>query len=168
MVGDGDAMGVAAEILEHILGPPEGRLAVDHPVLSVEWPQPGSEDLGLSQGDELAIEAELAALEGGAESADELATKDAPEDGAWKKEARAAGNPVGVIERQPPSGDDTMDMGRKFDFLIPGVQHTEEAEVSAEMSGSAGDFEEGFGTGLQQEMVEDLFVLQGERRQGMG
>jgi hypothetical protein len=61
-----------------------------------------------------------------------------------------------------------MGMGMKFELLIPGVQHAEEAEVSAEMSGSAGDFEQGFGTGLQQEMVEDLFVLQGERRQRMG
>src|SRR3974390_1133756 len=99
MVGDGDAVGVAAQILEHILGASEGRLAVDHPVVSVvEGPQPGSEDLGLSQGGEVAIEAELAALEGGAEGEDKLAAKHAPEDGAGEKEARAAGDPVGVIE----------------------------------------------------------------------
>jgi hypothetical protein len=49
MVGDSDAMGVAAQILEHILGTTEGGLAVDHPILSEEWPQPGGEDLGLSK-----------------------------------------------------------------------------------------------------------------------
>ena len=98
MVGDGDAVGVAAQILEHIRGASEGRLAVDHPVVSVEGSQPGSEDLGLSQGGEFAIEAELAALEGGAEGEDKLAAKHAPEHGAGKKEARAAGDPVGVIE----------------------------------------------------------------------
>ena len=59
VVGDGDAMGVAAQILEHVLGASEGRLAVDHPVLSVEWPQLGSEDLGLSQGGELTREVRL-------------------------------------------------------------------------------------------------------------
>jgi hypothetical protein len=55
-----------------------------------------------------------------------------------------------------------------FEFLIPGVEHTEEADLGAEMLGIAGDFEEGFGTGLQQQMVQDFFVLQGERGQLMG
>ena len=50
-----------------------------------------------------------------------------------------------------------------FEFLIPGVEHTEEADLGAEMSGIASDFEEGFGTGLQQQMVQDFLVLQGER-----
>ena len=34
MVGKGNAMGVAAQILEHILGATEGWFGVDHPVLS--------------------------------------------------------------------------------------------------------------------------------------
>ncbi len=54
-----------------------------------------------------------------------------------------------------------------FEFLIPGVEHTEEADLRAEMFGIASDFEEGCSTGLQQEMVQDLLVLQGERRQFM-
>ena len=54
-----------------------------------------------------------------------------------------------------------------FEFLIPGVEHTEETDVGAEMFGIASDFEEGCGTGLQQEMVQEFLVLQGERRQFM-
>ena len=38
MVGDGHAMGVAAQILQDILGATEGALEINHPVLSVEWP----------------------------------------------------------------------------------------------------------------------------------
>ncbi len=34
MIGDGHAMGVAAQILEHILGATEGWFRVHHPVLS--------------------------------------------------------------------------------------------------------------------------------------
>ena len=49
MVGDGHAMGVAAEILQDILGATEGTFQVDHPVLSIEWSQPGGEGLGLSK-----------------------------------------------------------------------------------------------------------------------
>ena len=48
MVGDGHPMGIAAQILEHACGATEGTLQVHHPGLSIEWPQPGSEGLGLS------------------------------------------------------------------------------------------------------------------------
>jgi hypothetical protein len=141
MVGDGDAMGVAAQILEHILGATERWFGVDHPVLSEQWPQPGSEDLGLSEECQIARKAKLAVLEGGLESGDELAAKNAPQHRDGKKEARATWNPASVIEREPTGGDDAMDMGMKFDFLIPGMQHAEEADLGAEMSGSASDFE---------------------------
>jgi len=49
-----------------------------------------------------------------------------------------------------------------FEFLIPGVEHTEEADLSPGMFRIASDFEEGCGTGLQQEMVQEFLVLQGE------
>jgi hypothetical protein len=55
-----------------------------------------------------------------------------------------------------------------FEFLIPGVEHTEEADLGAEMLGIASDFEESFGTSLQQQMVQDFLVLQGERGQLVG
>jgi hypothetical protein len=61
-----------------------------------------------------------------------------------------------------------MGMRVMFEFLIPGVEHAKEADLGAEMLGIASDFEEGFGTGLQQEMVQDFLVLQGEGRQLMG
>ena len=38
MVGDGHAMSVAAQILEHILWAAEGAFGVDHPVLAEQWP----------------------------------------------------------------------------------------------------------------------------------
>ena len=38
MVGDGHAMGVAAQILQDIFGTTEGTFQVHHPVLSKQWP----------------------------------------------------------------------------------------------------------------------------------
>ena len=55
----------------------------------------------------------------------------------------------------------------KFEFLIPGVEHAKETDFGAKMLGITSDLEEGFGTGLQQQMVQDFLVLQGERRQLM-
>ncbi len=52
-----------------------------------------------------------------------------------------------------------MDMRVKLELLIPGVQHTEEADLHAEMFGIAGNFEKGFRTGTKQKIVDDLLVL---------
>ena len=54
-----------------------------------------------------------------------------------------------------------------FEFLIPGVEHTEETDVSTEMFRITSDFEEGCGTSLPQERVQKFLVLQGEWRQFM-
>ena len=55
-----------------------------------------------------------------------------------------------------------MDMRVKFELLIPSVQHAEEADLGAEMFGIASDFEKGFRTGAEQEIVDDLLILQGQ------
>ena len=78
MVGDGHAMGVTAEILQHVFGTAEGAFQVDHPVFSVERPQPSSEDFGFSEKLEFSLEAEQAVLESLLESVDEFAAKDFP------------------------------------------------------------------------------------------
>ena len=113
------------------------------------------------------MEAKLAPTEVAFQSDDKLAAKNLSQHGNGKKEARMRWNPTRVIERQSASGDHTMGVRVMFEFLIPGVEHTEEADFGAKMLGIASDFEEGFGSGLQQQIVQDFFVLQGERRQFM-
>ena len=39
VIGDGDAMGVAAQITQHLRGPAQGLLGIDHPVLSMRCAQ---------------------------------------------------------------------------------------------------------------------------------
>jgi hypothetical protein len=114
------------------------------------------------------MEAKLALTEVAFQSADKLAAKNLSEHGDGKKEASVRWNPTRVIERQSTGGHHTMGMGMMLEFLIPGVKHTEEADFGAEMLGIASDFEEGFGTSLQQQMVQDFLVLQGERGQLVG
>ena len=47
-IGDGHAMGVAAEILQHVLRSAKGGLGVDHPFLVFEGLQVASEDLWIA------------------------------------------------------------------------------------------------------------------------
>ncbi len=142
-------MGVATQILEHVFGPTEGWFAVDHPVLSKQWSEPGGEGLGLSQQGQLPEEAELTVLEGGLEAGDEFATKHATQHRAGKKEARAGSNPSRMVEREPAGRDDTVNMGMNLQLLVPGMQHTEEADLGPETSGIAGGLEESFCTGTE-------------------
>ena len=66
-----------------------------------------------------------------------------------------------MIEREPAGGDNAVDMGMKLEFLVPGVEHAEEADLSPEMSGVASDFEKSFGAGTKQQTIDYFFVLQG-------
>jgi hypothetical protein len=149
MVGDGHAMGVSAEILEHIVGAAEGWFGVDDPVFSEQRSEPGSEDLGLREQSQIAREVQLAMLKGRLESGDELAAKHASEYLDGEKEARAGSDPAGVIEGEPTGRDDTVDMGMKLEFLVPGVKHAEEADLGTEMSWVASDLEKSFRTGTK-------------------
>ena len=49
MVGDGHAVGVAAEILQDIFWATEGRFQVHHPGFSIQRAKPGGEDLGVRE-----------------------------------------------------------------------------------------------------------------------
>ena len=133
MVGDGHAMGVTAEILEHIVGAAEGWFGVDDPVFSEQRSEPGSEDLRLREQSQIAGEVQLVTLKSGLESGDELAAKHASEYLDGEKEARLRSNPAGVIKRESAGGDNAMDMRMKLELLVPGMQHAEEADLSPEM-----------------------------------
>ena len=127
MVGDGHAMGVSAEILEHIVGAAEGWFGVDDPVFSEQRSEPGSEDLGLREQSQITGEVQLVTLKSGLESGDELAAKHASEYLDGEKEARVGSDPASVIEREPAGRDDTVYVGMKLEFLVPSVKHAEEA-----------------------------------------
>jgi hypothetical protein len=59
VIGDGDAMGVSAEITQGMFGSSERRFAIDHPVMAEQLAKPGGEDSGLSKPLQIAIEAKL-------------------------------------------------------------------------------------------------------------
>jgi hypothetical protein len=123
---------------------------VDHPALSEQWSQPCGEDLWLNKQGQISVEVQLTLFESAFKCSNELAAEHPAEHFDGKKECLAGFDPVGVIERQPASGNDAMDMRVELELLIPGVQHTEEANFRAEVSWIAGDFEQSFRTGTEQ------------------
>jgi len=149
MVGDGDAVGIAAEILQDVLGSAEGWFGVDDPIFAEERTQPGSEELGMGERCEFSGQMQLTALEGRLQAGDELATKHAPKYGDGNEEAWVGSNPAGVITGESAGGNDTVDMRMKLEFLVPGMQHAEEADLGAEMGRVTRHCEKSFGAGTK-------------------
>src|SRR6266704_5502437 len=110
MIGDSHAMGVAAQITEHMLWASERAFRVDHPVLSEQGSQRGSKCFRLSEESQVSVEAELAVREGALECRNELAAEDATEHLDGKKERVAWFDPAGVIGRQSTGWHQAMDM----------------------------------------------------------
>ena len=48
----------------------------------------------------------------------------------------------------------------KLEFLVPGMEHAEEADLGSEMGGVASHFEQRFGAGPQQQTVDGFLVLE--------
>ncbi len=162
MVGDGYAMGVTAQITEYMLRASERWFRVDHPVLSEQWSQPDSKGFRLSEELQVSMKAEPTVMKGVLERRDELAAKDATEHFDRKKESVAWFSPAGAIGRESTGRHHAMHMRVKFEFLTPGVQHAEEADLCTKMLGIACDFAQCFRTGSEQEIVDDLLILKSQ------
>ena len=162
MVGDGHAMGVTAQITQHMLWASERTCRVDHPVLSEQWSEPRSKGFRLSEELQVSMKVELTVMKGALERFVELAAKDATEHLDGKKEVIVWLDPASVIGRQPTGRHHAMYMRVKFEFLTPSVQHAEEADLCAEVPRIAGNFAQCFCTGSEQEIVDDLRMISGE------
>jgi hypothetical protein len=65
VVGDGDAVGVGAEIAQSVFRSAEGRFGVDDPVVTEQEPEPGCKDPRFSKWGEVTEELECAFAVGG-------------------------------------------------------------------------------------------------------
>ncbi len=109
------------------------------------------------------MKVELAVPEGAFECLVELTAEDATQYFNGKKESVAWFDPARVIGRQSTGWHHAMDMWVGREFLTPGMQNAEETDFRTEVFGIAGHFEKSFRTGVKQEIVDDLLVLQSQR-----
>ena len=59
-------------------------------------------------------------------------------------------------------------MDVRVKVLTPGMEYREETDLGSEMRGVEGNFQKGFGTGSEQQVVEELLVLQQQGRELVG
>ena len=106
------------------------------------------------------MELEFSGGEGLLEGVGELAAENLAEH--WLREKKVLAlrtNPARVIQGQTPGGDYTVDVRMMLKLLVPGVKDAEETDLRAEMPGIFRDFQKRLGAALEQQTVNDLFVL---------
>src|SRR5258708_4270731 len=164
-VGDGDAVGVAAEIAQRVLRSPEGRLGVDDPVVAEQGSEPCGEASWFRQWRKVAVKREPVLVERRLQSGDELAAKDPAEYLHRQEEPVARRDPMGVVGSEAARGGHAVDMGMMLESLVPGMEHAEEADLRAEVAGIASNLKQGCGAGLEEQAVDHALVLERERRE---
>jgi len=87
MVGDGDAVGVAGQVVEDVFGPAERRLGIDDPVLREELSQESLEGFRGCKFLERAMKLQLALEQKLLEFRGELAAEDSAENPDRQEEA---------------------------------------------------------------------------------
>jgi hypothetical protein len=76
-------------------------------------------------------------------------------------------HPPGTIRRDPPGGQDTMELGMVVPWWAPGMAHGEAAALRAELRGGPGDILERLGDGATEQPIQGAGVLQRQGPQGM-
>src|SRR5215472_15002612 len=131
VIGNGHAMRVAAEVIQDLFGAPEGRLGVNHPLGVAKRCQVLGERFRVPESLERREELQLAGVEGGLEMLEEQAPEQSREHADGEEEARAAGDPMFPIGRDPAARNDAMEMGMEEQVRSPAVEHGQEADFSA-------------------------------------
>ena len=141
VIGNGDAMRVAGQILENMFGPAERWLRIDDPVLSEQRSQEGTEGLLFGEPLHTARERQFSGVKGALQAGNELATEDAAQNLYRQEESVTRVYPVLMIGREATSRDHAMDMRMDLQILSPGVQNAEEPDLSTQVFGVGRDLQ---------------------------
>jgi len=96
-------------------------------------------------------EGEFSVTKGALQAGDELAPKHSAQHFHWEEESVPEPNPVFAVERETTAWDHTVDMRMMQKVLAPGMKHTQEADLGAEMFCVSRDFQQrGRRTGVEQ------------------
>jgi hypothetical protein len=161
MVGDGDAVRIASEIVQNMLGTAEGWLGIDDPVLAKELSEKSSKATRLDKTLERAVKLELVLTKELFQSSCELAAEDAAQCGDGQEESSRGGDPSGTVRCKTASRNNVMDVRMMLKVLPPSVEHAEKPDVCSQMLWVCGQFKQRRCTGSEQQIVKQSLVLQG-------
>jgi hypothetical protein len=123
VIGDGDAVGIAAEVGIDMLGAVERFFGVGDPFLAPEFFEETMKGWFFLQGLRVSPAQEFSLVEGFFEGIDELSSHNQREGFDGDEEGVFSGDPVlgGGVESS--TGDDEVEVGVEEEVLIPGVEN---------------------------------------------
>jgi len=136
----------------------EGRIDIDHPVVDEQSVKEVTERGFRGDLLERAVELEFAVPKQMVESLCELAVEDAAERNDRQKEALGAVYPLRAIGSQTNARNDVVNVRMVLHRLPPGVQHSEETDIGAQMLGVASQLEYRFSAGAVKQVADDPLV----------
>jgi len=134
LVGKGHAVGVAAQVLEHLLRAGEGAFGVHDPVRLAELGEPRREGPGVSEGGGRSGEDERPGVERAPERVEVFATEDLGEGADGEEKTGRRGKPARAVGGEGAPRDDTVQVQVLRQILPPSVQDGRDPEVAAEMA----------------------------------
>ena len=150
VIGDGDAMGIAAHVIEHLLGSGERSFGIDNPIALFQVCQMPGERRPLLQRFQRAEELKFAGIECFLERLQKQPPEQRRQNPDGQKEVRPAGNPAITAERWSAAGHDAMQVRMKQEVLSPTVQDGKEADLRTEVFGIRRDGFQSLGCGPEE------------------
>ena len=138
-IGDGDAVGVAAQIGQHLLGPRKRALGIDDPFGAAQSPEASGEGCRFGQRRKRAGEAQFAGLERRKQPFGEQRAEPAGEHPHRQEEPRPTSDPSCLVRRQAATRHDAVQVRVVLQGLAPRVQHGDRADLGTEVTGVGGD-----------------------------
>jgi len=162
LIGDCDAVGVAAEIGDDLLGTGEGGLGVDHPIVMVQCAQEPAQLLRVGQRGAGTGELELGVLERLAQCFEVLSPEHSRQCPHRKEKAWLGGEPALAVGRERAAGHNAMHVDMVAKILAPRVQHHRYSEFAAEPAGIGGELAQSRRGATEQQVVHEAWVSEGE------
>ena len=162
-VGNGDAVGVAAEIGEHGFGSGEGSLGINHPFDLAGWRQVFMEGGLVTEMSELAEEVEPSGFVCGVQSLQKQPAEQSRQHPHGQEEAGPAVDPVVAIQRDAATRHDAMHMRMMRQGRAPGMQDGGDGDVGTKVPRIGGDGDQRLGGSPEQDGVDRCLVLVGNR-----
>ena len=132
LIGETDAMGVAAEVAKDMLRAAEGALGVDDPLDAVELVDESLERDRVTELLGPTPEVQFVVAMRFGECRQKPSAKE-PREHRYREEVAATRRlPMRAVEGESPAGDDTVHVGVKLQLPRPGVQNGSDAEVRSQ------------------------------------
>ncbi|HEY4355591.1 MAG TPA: hypothetical protein VGN16_07590, partial [Acidobacteriaceae bacterium] len=162
MVGNGDAMRVAGQIVTNMFRSAEWWLRINYPVLTEQGSKKGVKRFSSREHFHATGKRQLSGMESALQAGDEPSAENSAQHFYRQEESVARVNPVLMIGSETAGRNYAMNMRMDLQILSPGVQDAEEADLCAQVLRVGCDVKECCSADAKEEIIDDLLVLQSQ------